>query len=111
MSSLRAWSGVPVIQSSSLPGPAMKPSSVVVMYRTTFRMAVILPWYVICPAGRTRDLHRVKWTVCAKLYTVSSSQPYGDPETRERLLQAAWNLALEQGPSLRLADVAARAGA
>jgi AcrR family transcriptional regulator len=40
---------------------------------------------------------------------VSSAEPYGDPETRERLLRAAWELALEQGPSLRLADVAARA--
>jgi AcrR family transcriptional regulator len=44
------------------------------------------------------------------LYAVSSAEPYGDPATRERLLQAAWELALEQGPSLRLADVAARAG-
>jgi AcrR family transcriptional regulator len=44
------------------------------------------------------------------LYVVSSAEPYGDPDTRERLLQAAWELALEQGPSLRLADVAARAG-
>jgi AcrR family transcriptional regulator len=42
---------------------------------------------------------------------VSSSEPYGDPATHERLLRAAWELALEQGPSLRLADVAARAGA
>lgn len=41
---------------------------------------------------------------------MSSPEPYGDPDTRERLLQAAWDLALEQGPSLRLADVAARAG-
>ena len=44
------------------------------------------------------------------LYAVSSAEPYGDPGTREHLLQAAWELALEQGPSLRLADVAARAG-
>jgi len=57
-----------------------------------------------------RDLHRVKQTVCVRLYVVSSAGPYGDPETRERLLRAAWELALEQGPSLRLADVAARAG-
>jgi AcrR family transcriptional regulator len=56
------------------------------------------------------DLHRVKLTVCAKLYIMSSDQSYGDPETRERLLRAAWDLALEQGPGLRLADVAARAG-
>ena len=44
------------------------------------------------------------------LYVVSSTELYGDPGTRERLLQAAWDLALEQGPSLRLADVGARAG-
>jgi AcrR family transcriptional regulator len=44
------------------------------------------------------------------LYAVSSAEPYGDPDTRKRLLEAAWELALEQGPSLRLADVAARAG-
>lgn len=44
------------------------------------------------------------------LYAVSSSKSYGDPDTRDRLLHAAWDLALEQGPSLRLADVAARAG-
>jgi AcrR family transcriptional regulator len=50
-------------------------------------------------------------TVCAKLYVVSSAETYGDPDTHERMLQAAWELALEQGPSLRLADVAARAGA
>jgi AcrR family transcriptional regulator len=41
---------------------------------------------------------------------VSSAEPYGDPGTRERLLQAAWDLVPEQGPSLRLADVATRAG-
>ena len=44
------------------------------------------------------------------LYVVSSGEPYGDPGTRERLLRAAWEQAVEQGPSLRLADVAARAG-
>lgn len=44
------------------------------------------------------------------LDVMSSAEAYGDPETRERLLQAASELALEQGPSLRLADVAARAG-
>lgn len=64
----------------------------------------------VLPGWLDRDLHRVKLTVCDKLYIVSSSQPYGDPETRERLLRAAWDLALEQGPSLRLADVAACAG-
>jgi AcrR family transcriptional regulator len=41
---------------------------------------------------------------------MSSAEPYGDPQTRERLLRAAWDLALEQGPGLRLADVATRAG-
>jgi AcrR family transcriptional regulator len=41
---------------------------------------------------------------------VSSAELYGDPDTHERLLQAAWDLALEQGAGLRLADVAARAG-
>jgi AcrR family transcriptional regulator len=41
---------------------------------------------------------------------VSSAELYGDPDTRERLLQAAWDLALQQGAGLRLADVAARAG-
>jgi AcrR family transcriptional regulator len=64
----------------------------------------------VLPGWLGRDLHCVKLTVCDKLYIVSSSQPYGDPETRERLLRAAWDLALEQGPSLRLADVAACAG-
>jgi AcrR family transcriptional regulator len=44
------------------------------------------------------------------LYAVSSADSYGDPDTRERLLRAAWELAFEQGPGLRLADVAARAG-
>ena len=44
------------------------------------------------------------------LYAVSSAGRYGDPQTRERLLRAAWDLVIEQGPSLRLADVAARAG-
>jgi len=44
------------------------------------------------------------------LYAVSSAESYGDPGTHERLLRAAWELALEQGPSLRLADIAARAG-
>lgn len=55
-------------------------------------------------------LHRVKQTVCATLYVMSSAEPYGDPQTRERLLRAAWDLALEQGPGFRLADVATRAG-
>jgi AcrR family transcriptional regulator len=41
---------------------------------------------------------------------MSSAELYGDPDTREHLLRAAWELALQQGPSLRLADVASRAG-
>jgi AcrR family transcriptional regulator len=41
---------------------------------------------------------------------MSSAGPYGDPDTRERLLQAAWELVIKQGPGLRLADVATRAG-
>jgi len=36
--------------------------------------------------------------------------PYGDPETRTRILEAAWALVTELGASLRLADVAERAG-
>jgi AcrR family transcriptional regulator len=41
---------------------------------------------------------------------MSSAELYGDPDTREHLLRGAWQLVLEQGPSLRLADVASRAG-
>ena len=41
-----------------------------------------------------------------------SSEPaaYGDPGTRKRILDAAWELLEEQGVGIRLADVAARAG-
>ena len=35
---------------------------------------------------------------------------YGDPVTRRRILQAAWELLEQQGPGVRLADVAERAG-
>lgn len=39
-----------------------------------------------------------------------SSESYGDPETRERILQAAWELLEEEAANVRLADVAKRAG-
>jgi AcrR family transcriptional regulator len=39
----------------------------------------------------------------------SEAVPYGDPDTRRRILQAAWEL-LEQGAGVRLVDVADRAG-
>jgi AcrR family transcriptional regulator len=35
---------------------------------------------------------------------------YGDPETRRRILQAAWELLEQQGSAVRLVDVADRAG-
>ena len=38
---------------------------------------------------------------------MSTSEPYGDPDTRARLLDAAWRLVAEHGSSLRLSDVAA----
>jgi AcrR family transcriptional regulator len=41
---------------------------------------------------------------------VSSTAAYGDPESRERILRAAWSVLLERGPEVRLADVAKRAG-
>jgi AcrR family transcriptional regulator len=44
------------------------------------------------------------------LYAVSSTVAYGDPQSRERILRAAWDLLLEAGPEIRLADVATRAG-
>ena len=44
------------------------------------------------------------------LYAVSSPPPYGDPQSRDRILRAAWNVLLESGPEIRLADVAKRAG-
>jgi AcrR family transcriptional regulator len=40
---------------------------------------------------------------------VSSSKTYGDPETRDRILGAAWEAVVERGARLTLADVAARA--
>ena len=44
------------------------------------------------------------------LYAVSSTPAYGDPQSRERILRAAWHLLLETGPGIRLADVAKQAG-
>lgn len=41
---------------------------------------------------------------------MSSQAGYGDPETRGRILRVTWDLLLEAGPELRLADVATRAG-
>lgn len=40
----------------------------------------------------------------------SEAGSYGDPATRTRILDAAWELLEEQGVGIRLADVAARAG-
>jgi len=40
----------------------------------------------------------------------SSEQTYGDPETRRRILDAALELSAELGPSMRLIDVARKAG-
>ncbi len=40
---------------------------------------------------------------------MSTSGPYGDPETRARILDATWQLVAEQGAGLRLADVAKQA--
>ncbi|MFV0316136.1 MAG: TetR/AcrR family transcriptional regulator [Microthrixaceae bacterium] len=40
---------------------------------------------------------------------MSTTAGYGDPETRTRLLEAAWALVAEQGSRFKLADVAARA--
>lgn len=40
----------------------------------------------------------------------SAESAYGDPETRSRILQAAWEVIEELGSGIRLADVAARAG-
>lgn len=40
---------------------------------------------------------------------MSISAGYGDPETRTRILEAAWALVTEQGARIKLADVAARA--
>jgi AcrR family transcriptional regulator len=40
----------------------------------------------------------------------TSPASYGDPETRRRILDAAWALLEERGTGIRIADVAARAG-
>ena len=40
----------------------------------------------------------------------TSAAPYGDPETRKRILDAAWSLLEEQGTGIRIADIAAKAG-
>jgi AcrR family transcriptional regulator len=40
----------------------------------------------------------------------SEAVPYGDPDTRRRVLQAAWELLEQQGSGVRLVDVADRAG-
>lgn len=39
----------------------------------------------------------------------TSSASYGDPETRRRILDAAWGLLEERGTGIRIADVAAKA--
>jgi AcrR family transcriptional regulator len=45
-----------------------------------------------------------------EIYMVSSAgSPYGDPATRRRILDAAWELVEERGAAVRVADVAARA--
>jgi AcrR family transcriptional regulator len=41
---------------------------------------------------------------------MSSKAPYGDPDTRRRVLQAAWELLEQEGSGVRLVDVADRAG-
>ncbi len=40
---------------------------------------------------------------------VSTDRSYGDPETRARILDATWELVTEQGATLKLSEVAARA--
>ncbi|MGA9276449.1 TetR/AcrR family transcriptional regulator [Ilumatobacter sp.] len=40
---------------------------------------------------------------------MSTTTGYGDPETRNRILRATWELLAEHGAQLKLADVAARA--
>lgn len=40
----------------------------------------------------------------------SSAEPYGDPQTRGRILDAAWALLQERGTGIRIADIAAKAG-
>ena len=41
---------------------------------------------------------------------IMSSRPYGDPSTRLRILDAALDLSVRLGPSMRLSDVARAAG-
>ena len=41
---------------------------------------------------------------------MSSEGAYGDPSTRSRILDAAWELVTEQGGRFKLSEVAARAG-
>ena len=40
----------------------------------------------------------------------SASEPYGDPQTRTTILDAAWALLEERGAGVRIADIAAKAG-
>ena len=40
----------------------------------------------------------------------SAAEPYGDPQTRRRILDAAWALLEERGTGIRVADIAAKAG-
>jgi AcrR family transcriptional regulator len=40
----------------------------------------------------------------------SPAQPYGDPETRTSILEAAWALLEERGTGIRIADIAVKAG-
>ncbi|MCB0995960.1 MAG: TetR/AcrR family transcriptional regulator [Acidimicrobiales bacterium] len=39
----------------------------------------------------------------------TTTSPYGDPATRARILDATWELVIEQGAAFKLSDVAARA--
>jgi AcrR family transcriptional regulator len=40
----------------------------------------------------------------------STPEPYGDPQTRKSILDAAWTLLEERGTGVRIADIAAKAG-
>ena len=40
----------------------------------------------------------------------STPEPYGDPQTRRSILDAAWTLLEERGTGVRIADIAAKAG-
>jgi len=40
----------------------------------------------------------------------STLEPYGDPQTRKSILDAAWTLLEERGTGVRIADIAAKAG-